>query len=179
MPGGMRPIRAHVTISAPREEVYDLVGDLASRVAWCDHYQEEYRLTRPRSSGEGAAARFRMKAPFNHTWVEVSIAEAARPRVLRERLRLNRLGRTPGWVEYTFEPVGASSTRVELILWTEPATRLDAFKESFGARRWLRRQVKTSLSRLRKIFEERPEAPLARATIAGYEPAKAARFGSF
>ena len=67
----------------------------------------------------------------------------------------------------------------ELVLWTEPATRLDAFKESLGARRWLRRRVKTSLSRLRKIFEERPEAPLARATIAGYEPAKAARFGSF
>ena len=50
---------------------------------------------------------------------------------------------------------------------------------STDGRRWLRRQVKASLSRLRKIFEERPEAPLARATIAGFEPAKAARFGSF
>jgi hypothetical protein len=98
--------------------------------------------------------------------------------VLRERLRLGRLGRTPGFVEYSFEPVGAA-TRVELVLWTEPATRLDAFKESLGARGWLSRQVKSSLSRLRRIFEERPEAPLARATIAGYEPAKAARFGSF
>jgi uncharacterized protein YndB with AHSA1/START domain len=174
----MRPIRAHVTISAPREEVYDLVADLAARVAWCDHYQRDYHLTRPRSSGQGAAARFYAKAPRNHTWVEVSIVEAARPRVLRERLRLGRLGRTPGFVEYSFEPVGAA-TRVELVLWTEPATRLDAFKESLGARGWLSRQVKSSLSRLRRIFEERPEAPLARATIAGYEPAKAARFGSF
>jgi uncharacterized protein YndB with AHSA1/START domain len=178
MPGGMRPIRAHVIISAPREQVYDLVGDLASRVAWCD-YQEEFRLTRPHSSGVGAAARFRIEAPLNHTWVEASIAEAARPRLIRERLRLNRLGRTPGWVEYTFEPAGSSATRVELVLWTEPATRLDAFKESFGTRGWLRRRVKSSLNELRKIFEERPEAPLARATIAGYEPAKAARFGSF
>jgi hypothetical protein len=83
-------------------------------------------------------------------------------------------------VEYTFEPLGRAATRLELVLWTEPATRLDAFKESLGARRWLKRQVKTSLSRLRRIFEEeRPQAPLARATIAGYEPAKAARFGSF
>jgi uncharacterized protein YndB with AHSA1/START domain len=175
----MRPIRAHVTISAPREQVYDLVADLAARVAWNDHYQHEFRLTRPRSSGEGAAARFRVKAPFSKTWVEVAVAETARPRVLRERLRMQRLGRTPGWVEYTFEPLGASATRVEIVLWTEPATRIDSFKESLGARRWLRRQVKTSLSRLRKIFEERPDAPLARATIAGYEPAKAARFGSF
>jgi uncharacterized protein YndB with AHSA1/START domain len=175
----MRPIRANMTISAPRDEVYDLVADLAARPAWTDHYQTEFRLTRPRSSGQGAAARFHIKAPFSKTWVEVSVAEAARPRVLRERLRLQRLGRTPGWVEYAFEPAGRSATRVELVLWTDPATRLDAFKESLGARRWLRRQAKTSLSRLRKIFEERPDAPLARATIAGYEPAKAARFGSF
>jgi uncharacterized protein YndB with AHSA1/START domain len=168
-----------VTISAPREEVYDLVGDLAARVAWCDHYQKEFRLTRPRSSGVGAAARFQAKIPRSKTWVEVSIVEAARPRVIREKLRLHRLGRTPGFVEYTFEPAGSAATRVELVLWTEPATRLDAFKESLGARRWLKRQVKTSLSRLRRIFEEQPEAPLARATIAGYESTKAARFGSF
>jgi uncharacterized protein YndB with AHSA1/START domain len=174
----MRPIRAHVTISAPRNEVYDLVADLAARVAWCDHYQRDYRLTRPRSYGEGAAARFQVRAPLNKTWVEVSIVEAARPRVVRERLRLGRLGRTPGFAEYTFEPLGGA-TRVELVLWTEPATRIDAFKESLGGRRWLKRQTKTSLGRLRKIFEERPEAPLARATIAGYDPAKAARFGSF
>jgi uncharacterized protein YndB with AHSA1/START domain len=175
----MRPIRAHVTISAPREQVYDVVADLAARVAWCDHYQRDFRLTRPHSSGPGAAARFQVKAPFDRTWVEVSIAEAARPRVIRERLRLNRLGRTPGWVEYVFEPLGAGATRVEMVVWTEPATRLDAFKESLGARSWLRRQVKKSLSRLRTVLEERPDAPLARATIAGYEPAKAARFGSF
>jgi uncharacterized protein YndB with AHSA1/START domain len=175
----MRPIRAHVTISAPREEVYDLVADLAGRVAWCDHYQREYRLTRPRSSGVGAAARFLAKAPFNRTWGEVSIVEADRPRIVRERLRLGRLGRTPGWVEYELAPQGHGATRIDLVLWTEPATRLDAFKEALGARRWLRRQVKKSLSRLRAIFEERPDAPRARATIAGYEPAKSPRFGSF
>jgi uncharacterized protein YndB with AHSA1/START domain len=175
----MRPIRAHVTISAPREEVYDFVADLAARVAWCDHYQREYRLTRPRSSGIGAAARFLVKPPFAKSWAELSVVEAARPRALREKLRLGRLGRTPGFVEYSFEPAGASATRVEIVLWTEPATRVDSFKEMFGARRWLKRQLNTSLNRLRRIFEEQTEAPLARATIAGYEPAKAARFGSF
>jgi uncharacterized protein YndB with AHSA1/START domain len=175
----MRPIRAHTTISAPREDVYDLVADLASRPAWCGHYQREFHLTRPRSVGPGAAARFKVSAPFNRTWVELTIVEAERPRVVRERLRLNRLGRTPGWAEYELSPVGASATRVDLVLWTEPATRLDAFKESFGARGWLRRRVKKSLNRLRVILEESPDAPVARATIAGYEPAKAARFGSF
>jgi uncharacterized protein YndB with AHSA1/START domain len=175
----MRPIRLHITISAPREEVFDLVADLAGRPAWCGHYQREFHLTRPHAVGTGAAARFKVKAPFYKTWVELVIAEADRPRIVRERLRLSRLGRTPGWVEYEFSPVGAGATRVDLVLWTEPATRLDAFKESLGARGWLRRQVKKSLNRLRVTLEESPEAPVARATIAGYEPTKAARFGSF
>ena len=175
----MRPVRAQVTISAPRDQVYDLVADLAARPAWCDHFQREYRLTRPHSSGQGAAARFLIKAPFNRTWAEVAVSEAARPRLLRERLRLGRLGRTPGYAEYTFDPVGHGATRMELSFWTEPATRLDAFKESLGARFWFRRKLGRSLTKLRRIFEEQPDKPLARATIAGYEPAKSPRFGSF
>jgi uncharacterized protein YndB with AHSA1/START domain len=175
----MRPIRAHVTISAPREQVYDLVADLASRPAWCGHYQREFHLTRPHAVGTGAAARFKVKAPFYKTWVELSIVEADRPRIVRERLRLSRLGRTPGWAEYELSPVGTGATRVDLVLWTEPATRLDGFKESLGARPWLRSRVKKSLNRLRAIFEEGPEPEVTRAVIAGYEPTKAARFGSF
>jgi hypothetical protein len=39
--------------------------------------------------------------------------------------------------------------------------------------------VNKSLNRLRQIFEDdRRKKPLERATIAGYEPSKAARFGS-
>jgi hypothetical protein len=41
----------------------------------------------------------------------------------------------------------------------------------------MRRRTRTALKRLRTIFEEPPKQPLKRATIAGYEPAKAARFG--
>ena len=168
-----------MTISAPREEVYDLIADLGSRPAWCGHYQRDYHLTSPRTSGKGAGARFKVKARMNKTYVDVTIVEAARPRRIREELRLWRLGRTRGYAEYVLEPVGRGATRVDLSLWTEPATRLDAFKESLGGRRWLRRKVKKSLNRLRLIFEdERRTKPLERATIAGYEPAKSPRFGS-
>jgi uncharacterized protein YndB with AHSA1/START domain len=174
----MDPIRAHVTISAPREQVYDLMADLAARLAWCDHYQHDYHLTRPRSAGKGAGARFKVKAPFNRTYAELAIHDAARPRMIREELRIGRLGRTRGFAEYELEPVGRGATRVDLIVWTEPATPLDKFKESLGGRPWLRRQVRKSLRRLRAIFEEETSKPLARATIAGWEPAKAARFGT-
>jgi hypothetical protein len=47
-----------------------------------------------------------------------------------------------------------------------------------GAAGWTRRQTKKALERLRMIFEERPDGELKRATIAGYEPAKAPRFGA-
>jgi uncharacterized protein YndB with AHSA1/START domain len=173
----MNPIRAHVTISASREEVYDLLVDLAARPGWCDHFQRAYHLTTPRSTGKGAGARFQVKAPMAGTWAELTIVEGTRPSLVRERLRLGRLGRTPGFAEYELVPLG-NGTRVDLIFWTEPATRVDSFKESFGARRWLKRRLRKSLTRLRGIFEEQRSTPLARATIAGYEPSKAARFGS-
>ena len=47
-----------------------------------------------------------------------------------------------------------------------------------GAAGWIRRQTKKSLERLRMIFEEPPKEPLRRATIAGYDAAKAPRFGA-
>jgi hypothetical protein len=172
----MRPIQVSTSISAPREEIFDFVADIANRVAWCDHYMRQFHLTRPRSYGEGAAGRFEVEPPFARSWAELSIAELDRPRRIVERGRIGRLGRTPYFAIYDFT-AAVGVTRVELTVWSEPATRVDALKESLGARGWLRRRTKAALERLRKIFEERPEAPLARATVAGYEPEKAARFG--
>ena len=43
---------------------------------------------------------------------------------------------------------------MELTFWTEPATRWDSFKEALGARRGCKRQNRTALARLRKVFEE-------------------------
>jgi hypothetical protein len=174
----MRPLTVHTSISAPREEVFDFVGDLAARVAYSDHYMHDFRLTRPRSRGVGAAARFVLDAPLVSSWCEIAISEYDRPRRLVERARVWRLGRTPAVAVYEFIQDVQGVTRVELTIWTEPATRIDALKEAMGVRRWLKGQAKTSLERLRLIFEEERDAPLVRASIAGYEPLKAARFGS-
>jgi hypothetical protein len=62
-------------------------------------------------------------------------------------------------------------------MWSEPGIRWDGFKESLGAHRWLERQSRKALRRLRTVFEEQRDRPLERATVAGYEPLKAARFG--
>jgi len=173
----MRPVTVSSSISASREEVFDYVADIANRVAYCDHYLREFRLTRPRSSGVGAAARFELRAPFARSWAELEIVESDPPRRIVEKGRVGRLGRTPFFFVYDFTP-GTGLTRVEVTVWSEPATRLDGFRESLGGRGWIKRQTKMALERLRLVFEERPEAPLARATVAGFEPEKAARFGA-
>lgn len=170
----MLPVEVHVHINAPREAVYDMVADLGARPAYMDHWLEDYRLTRPRSTGEGAAARFKLGG----TWGETAVVEAVRPRRVREEGRTGRLGGTRTVTEWDIEAAGSGFTRVGLTYWTEPAGPLGGLREGLGARRSARRKAKTALERLRRVFELERDEPLARASIAGWEPGKAARHGS-
>jgi len=173
----MREVTVSTVISAPREEVFDFVCDLAGRPAYTDHYLRDYRLARVNPVGPGAAARFLLQAPFAKEYAELEIREVDRPRRIVEEIRVGRRGRNRSLALYEFSPEPGGGTRVELTTYTEPATPLDRLKE-IGAAGWMRRQTKKALERLRMIFEEPPREPLKRATIAGYEPAKAPRFGA-
>jgi hypothetical protein len=172
----MRQTTVEACISAPREKIFDFVADLASRPAYADHYLEDYRLARVNPYGMGAAARFRLDAPFSRQYGELEIVEFDRPRKIVEEARVGRLGKSRSLAVYEFVPETGGNTRVELTTYSDPANALEALKQ-IGAARWMRRQTKIALERLRMIFEEPTDRPLARATIAGYEPAKAARFG--
>jgi hypothetical protein len=152
----MRQVTVEAHISASREEIFDFVADLAGRPAYTD--------------------RFVLRAPFGKEYAGLEITEADRPRRIVERVRVGRLGRSHSVAVYEFAAEAGAVTHVELTTYSEPATLADALKQ-IGAPRWIRRQTKTALERLRMIFEEPPAAPLARVTIAGYEPLKAPRFG--
>jgi uncharacterized protein YndB with AHSA1/START domain len=173
----MREVTVSTVISAPRQEVFDFVCDLAGRPAYTDHYIHDYRLARVNPVGQGAAARFRLRAPLAKEYAELEIKEVDRPRRIVEELRVGRRGRNRSLAVYEFIPQAGGVTRVELTTYSEPATIIDRVKE-IGAAGWVRRQTKKSLERLRMIFEEPPKEPLKRATIAGYDPAKAPRFGA-
>jgi uncharacterized protein YndB with AHSA1/START domain len=173
----VRPVEARTVISAPREAVFDFVADMAFRVAWNDHYLDDFRLTRVNTVGVGAGAAFLIDSPLFPQRAEFQVVEMERPRRLVERGRIGRLGRTTGWAEWEFAE-GHHATEVLLTVWTEPGIRWDGVKESLGARGWMKRQSRSALSRLRMVFEQPPDKPLARATIAGYEPLKAVRFGA-
>jgi uncharacterized protein YndB with AHSA1/START domain len=171
------PVQLDSYIGAPREEVFDFVADLANRPAWTDHFQREYHLTRTWSDRPGAAARYRTDPPFGkQLYSDLAIVELDRPRRIFEEGVQGRLNKTDVQVVWDFEEEGPSLTHVTLDMRTETHGRLAALSE-VGAHGYYRRQWKTALERLRTIFEERPEGELARATIAGYEPLKAPRYG--
>src|SRR3954447_19859721 len=156
----MLPVQLHVHISAPREEIYDLISDLGVRVAWCDNYQSEYRLAYPKSQGAGAGGRDLPRAPSGRNWTETMVVEADRPRRLVERTHGGRAGRSPGGIVWELESVGGGLTRVDVEIWSDAGTPRERFKEKLGYRGWLRRGAKGSLERLRIIFEEHPDRPL-------------------
>lgn len=174
----MLDVTVEAYISAPREEVYDYIADIALRPAWCDHFMKDFRLANPRSKGTGAGARYLLEAKRNRQYTETTIVEAERPRRVVEATHGGRGGRTRGEMVWDLSRAGQNLTRVELEILLEPGTPREAFKSKFGSRRSLRRGARVALERLRVILEEHPEEPLARATVAGFEPLKAPRFGA-
>jgi uncharacterized protein YndB with AHSA1/START domain len=174
----MREVTVSAVISAPREDVYDFVCDLAGRPSFTDHFMDDYRLARVYPVGVGAAARFKLDRPLANEYAELTITKADRPRQIIEEIRAGRRGRNRSVAVYDFTRESATVTRVELTTFSEPATMIDRLKE-IGAAGWVRRKTSKALDRLRMIFEEPDRVELKRATIAGYEPDKAARFGTY
>ena len=97
-----------------------------------------------------------------------TITEADRPRRIIEEIRVGRRGRNRSVAVYDFTRESAGVTRVELTTFSEPATKVDRFRE-IGAAGWMRRKTRKSLDRLRMLFEEPRKGPPKRASIAGYE----------
>jgi uncharacterized protein YndB with AHSA1/START domain len=153
----MGPASASITIDAPREQVFELIADLANRPAFCDHFMSGYHLQRLESRGLGAGARFHVAARRFPMWMDSVITEIEEPYRLVERGRgghANRMGVGTAWelVE------GASSgTEVTVSFWTEPANLLDSVRGRLGAGRWYARQWKRALRRLRDLIESGEE----------------------
>jgi uncharacterized protein YndB with AHSA1/START domain len=172
------PVALTAHIAAPREEVFDFVADIAARPSWMDHFQSEFHLTRPHTGVRGAAARYRTDPPFQkQRYDDLAIVELERPRRILEEGSWGRLNRGRVQITWDFIREGPELTQIEFDMRTEAGRRLEAFAERLGARGYYKRQYATALERLRIIFEERPQGELARATVAGYEPLKAPRYG--
>ncbi|HEY4095668.1 MAG TPA: hypothetical protein VGM33_09170, partial [Baekduia sp.] len=65
----MDPIEVEVTIARPREEVFTYLQDIANHSEFTDHFLIRWHLLREDTVGQGAGARFQLKAPFTrYTW---------------------------------------------------------------------------------------------------------------
>jgi len=161
------PVTVSIVVSAPREQVFDYLQDIANHSEFSDHYLVDWHLTRIDSVGRGAGARFRIKAPgrarFN--WGDVTFAEVERPYRIVEVGRAGKNNRIRTLGVYALSPATAGATRVEFTLQTVPATFSDRLLEWLGARRWTKRKIERAMRRLRAIIE-RGEGAGARVTVA-------------
>jgi uncharacterized protein YndB with AHSA1/START domain len=156
-----------ILISAPREQVFDYLQDIANHSEFADHYLVDWRLTREISVGQGAGARFRVKAPGNRFgWADSTFAEVDPPRRIVEVGRAGKGNRVRTLGIYELAPGPSDSTRVSFTLQTQPATLSDRLLEALGQRAWLKRQSQRALRRLRSIIE-RGEGRGERVTLAG------------
>jgi uncharacterized protein YndB with AHSA1/START domain len=174
------PFTVEVTIDRPREEVFEYLADIANHAEFTDHYLVDWHLTREDSYGQGAGARFRVKAPLNRfPWADSTFTEVVAPRRIVERGRTGKFNRVKTLGIYELEPASGGTTRVSFTLETLPDKPSDRFLEKLGVRSWMRRKSAKAMRRLRAILEEDLDRG-RRATIAGgpRKPASAYRFTS-
>jgi uncharacterized protein YndB with AHSA1/START domain len=161
------PVTVSIVVSAPREEVFDYLQDIANHAEFTDHYLVDWHLTRIDSVGVGAGARFRVKAPLSRfSWGDVTFAEVEYPYRIVEVGRGGKYNRVRTLGVYELQPVGGDATRVSFTLETIPAKLSDRLLESLGGRSWFRRKNLRALKRLRGIFEGEGQRG-RRVTVAG------------
>ena len=74
------PVSVSIVVSAPREQVFDYLQDIANHAEFTDHFLVDWHLTRIDSVGRGAGARFRVKAPGNRfSWADVTFVRGGPP----------------------------------------------------------------------------------------------------
>jgi uncharacterized protein YndB with AHSA1/START domain len=160
-------VTVSIVISAPREQVFDYLEDIANHSEFTDHYLVDWHLTRVDSVGSGAGARFRVKAPGNRfSWADVTLAEVERPHRIVEVGRTGKDNRVRTLGVYELAPAAAGATRVRFTLQTVPAKLSDRLMESLGARAWFRRKNRRAMRRLRGILEGSEDRG-PRVTVAG------------
>src|SRR5207244_8001004 len=113
-------------ISAPREQVFDYLQDIANHREFTDHYLVDWHLTRLDSVGRGAGARFRVKVPGNRfSWADVTFVEVERPHRIVEAGRTGKNTRIRQLGVYELARGISGTTRVRFTLQTQPHTLAD------------------------------------------------------
>ncbi|MBK5219148.1 MAG: SRPBCC family protein [Thermoleophilia bacterium] len=149
----MGPISAEIEVDAPREQVFELIGDLSARPSFTDHFLSDFHLTRLEATGVGAGARFRVNAPLRSPWMDTTIVELDEPFRIVEQGQGGRANRIPNHTVWELTTGVGSLTLVRFSHWTEP-NHLDRALEVLSAGSiWQERRWRQALRRLRDNLE--------------------------
>jgi uncharacterized protein YndB with AHSA1/START domain len=149
------PFTVSTTIDLPREQVFEYLSDIANHAEFTDHYLVDWHLTRVDSYGQGAGARFRVKAPLNRfAWADMTLADLQRPFKIVERGRGGKFNRIKMIGTYEILETHSGGTRVEYTYETDARLPSDVIPEILGGRGWTKRKAKKALRRLRAILED-------------------------
>ena len=150
-------------ISAPREQVFDYLQDIANHGEFTDHYLVDWHLTRIDSVGLGAGARFRVRAPGNrYSWADVTFAEVDRPYRIVEVGRTGKENRVGTLGALTSSLLPRPGPRGPVTLETMPAMLSDRLMESFAAGLAAAQEQARTQALLRSIIERGEGAGRAR-----------------
>jgi uncharacterized protein YndB with AHSA1/START domain len=149
------PFTVSTNIALPREQVFDYLADIANHAEFTDHYLVDWRLTRIESRGEGAGARFRVKAPLaRFAWADFTLAELEPPFKIVERGRGGKFNRIRMIGTYEIFETHPGSSRVDYTYESDARLPSDVIPEVLGGRSWTKHNAKKSMHRLRSILEE-------------------------
>jgi uncharacterized protein YndB with AHSA1/START domain len=162
----MGPISAETEIDVPRQRAFELIGDLAARPTFTDHFLGDFHLTRLESSGVGAGARFRVEAPLRSVWMDTTIVELKVPHLIVEHGRGGRLNRIRTRTVWELTEGPGHLTTVRFSHWTEPGHVDRALELTSAASFWQQRGWREALGRLRQLLESEAPRP-ARLAVAG------------
>lgn len=149
----MGPVSAETEIDVPRERVFAMLGDLAARPSFTDHFLSSFHLTRIEASGIGAGARFRVEAPLRSVWMDTTIVELQEPYRIVERGRGGRANRIPTNTVWELTEGPGSLTVVRLSHWTEPGHVDRGLEILSAASIWQQRGWREAMRRLREGLE--------------------------
>lgn len=150
----MGPIRAELEIDAPRERIFDLIGDLSLRPTFTDHFLSDFHLTRIDPRGIGAGARFRVQAPLRKIWMDTTIVEQEDDVKIVEAGSGGRTNRIRTHTVWGLTGGTGELTAVTVTHWTEPTNPLDrALEVASGGSFWQERGWREALRRLRETIE--------------------------
>lgn len=110
----MKPVTVSVSVTRPREEVFDFLDVLANHAGFNDHMFTDWSFSGP-SRGIGAKGRARINAPASREWIEIEVVESERPtHTIEKGVSANGKRRTRGTYRLAEREGGGTEISFEL-----------------------------------------------------------------